>query len=109
MRCLLFNGRDRGLPAGGLRLPQKACNVGFPALHRQAERRFAFTGGVHIGALGEQQQVFGNLYGMDVYAAESLTENDQIAFNAGSHTEVIKMAYKDFERLVRPRVVSFTT
>ena len=52
---------------------------------------------------------FGNLYGMDVYAAESLTENDQIAFNAGSHTEVIKMAYKDFERLVRPRVVSFTT
>ena len=52
---------------------------------------------------------FGNLYGMDVYAAEALTENDQIAFNAGSHTEVIKLAYKDFERLVQPRVVSFTT
>src|SRR5712692_10875178 len=33
---------------------------------------------------------FGNLYGMDVYAAEALTENDEIAFNAGSHTEVIK-------------------
>ena len=52
---------------------------------------------------------FGNLYGMDVYVAESLTRNDEIAFNAGSHTEVIKMAYEDFERLVRPRVVSFTT
>jgi Ala-tRNA(Pro) deacylase len=52
---------------------------------------------------------FGNLYGMDVYAAEALTENDQIAFNAGSHTEVIKLAYKDFERLVQPKVVSFTT
>ncbi len=52
---------------------------------------------------------FGNLYGMDVYVAESLTDNDEIAFNAGSHTEVIKMAYKDFERLVKPRVVSFTT
>src|SRR5215470_17937432 len=50
---------------------------------------------------------FGNLYGMDVYAAESLTENDQIAFNAGSHTEVIKMAYRDFDRLVQPRVMSF--
>ena len=52
---------------------------------------------------------FGNLYGMDVYVAESLTRNEEIAFNAGSHTEVIKMRYEDFERLVRPRVVSFTT
>src|SRR6476620_2799113 len=43
---------------------------------------------------------FGNLYGMEVFVAESLTNNDEIAFNAGSHTEVIKMAYKDFERLV---------
>lgn len=52
---------------------------------------------------------FGNLYGMEVYAASSLAENANIAFNAGSHTEVIKLAYKDFERLVRPKVVSFTT
>src|SRR5216117_1113033 len=44
---------------------------------------------------------FGNLYGMDVYAAAALADNDEIAFNAGSHTEVIKMAYKDFERLVQ--------
>jgi len=52
---------------------------------------------------------FGNLYGMEVYVSPSLAEDDQIAFNAGSHTEVIKLAYKDFERLVRPKVVSFTT
>src|SRR5437899_1289655 len=52
---------------------------------------------------------FGNLYGMDVYVAESLTDNDQIAFNAGLHTEVMKLAFKDFERLVQPKVVSFTT
>ena len=52
---------------------------------------------------------FGNLYGMEVYVAESLTDNEEIAFNAGSHTEVIKLAYKDFEHLVRPKVVSFTT
>jgi Ala-tRNA(Pro) deacylase len=52
---------------------------------------------------------FGNLYGMEVYIAESLTQNDEIAFNAGTHTEVIKMRYADFERLVHPRVVSFTT
>src|SRR5437763_1176808 len=52
---------------------------------------------------------FGNLYGMDVYVAAGLAENNEIAFNAGSHTEVIKMAYQDFERLVKPKVLSFTT
>ena len=52
---------------------------------------------------------FGNLYGMEVYAAESLAANTEIAFNAGSHTEVIKLAYRDFERLVHPRAMSFTT
>jgi Ala-tRNA(Pro) deacylase len=51
---------------------------------------------------------FGNLYGMDVYVAETLTDNDEIAFNAGSHTEAIKMRYKDFDRLVQPKIVSFT-
>src|SRR6185436_19439059 len=52
---------------------------------------------------------FGNLYGMDVYVAESLTGNDEIAFNAGSHTEVIKLTFKDFEKLVKPKVMAFTT
>jgi Ala-tRNA(Pro) deacylase len=52
---------------------------------------------------------FGNLYGMEVFVAESLTENVEIAFNAGSHTEVIRLSFKDFERLVKPKVVSFTT
>jgi Ala-tRNA(Pro) deacylase len=52
---------------------------------------------------------FGNLYGMDVYVAPSLAEDEEIAFNAGTHTELIKMSYKDFERLVKPKVLSFTT
>ena len=52
---------------------------------------------------------FGNLYGMDLYVAEALTRNDEIAFNAGSHTEIIRLRYHDFERLVHPHVVSFTT
>jgi Ala-tRNA(Pro) deacylase len=52
---------------------------------------------------------FGNLYGMEVFVAESLTYRPDIAFNAGSHTEVIKMHYHDFERLVQPKVLSFTT
>ena len=52
---------------------------------------------------------FGNLYGMEVYAAPSLEADEQIAFNAGTHTEVIKMAYADFARLVEPNVAAFTT
>ena len=52
---------------------------------------------------------FGNLYGMEVYVAPSLAEDDEIAFNAGTHTELIKMSYQDFERLVKPKMVSFTT
>jgi len=50
---------------------------------------------------------FGNLYGMDVYVADDLTEDEQIAFNAGSHTELIRMSYSDFERLVQPKIVRF--
>lgn len=52
---------------------------------------------------------FGNLYGMDVYLSDALLDNEQIAFNAGSHTEVMKVAFDDFERLVNPKVVNFTT
>jgi Ala-tRNA(Pro) deacylase len=52
---------------------------------------------------------FGNLYGMEVYLAQPLTEDEEIAFNAGSHTELIKMPLHDFERLVKPKVANFTT
>jgi len=51
---------------------------------------------------------FGNLYGMDVYVAASLAEDEEIVFNAGSHTELIRLAYRDFERLVKPKVAGFT-
>ena len=51
---------------------------------------------------------FGNLYGMEVFAAESLAEDEEIAFNAGSHRELVRMAYKDFEKLVKPKVAKFS-
>lgn len=50
---------------------------------------------------------FGNLYDLDVYVAESLTEDEEIAFNACSHRELIKLAYTDFEKLVKPKVLRF--
>jgi len=50
---------------------------------------------------------FGNLYDMPVYVDQSLAEDEEIAFNAGSHKELIQLAYADFERLVRPQIASF--
>ena len=50
---------------------------------------------------------FGNLYGMQVFAAKNLPA-DEIAFNAGSHTELIRMSYKDFESLVQPKIADLS-
>jgi Ala-tRNA(Pro) deacylase len=52
---------------------------------------------------------FGNLYGLPVYVAGSLTEEEEISFNAGTHTEVITMRYEDFEALAKPVVLDFIT
>lgn len=51
---------------------------------------------------------FGNLYGVDVFVAEKLTEDVDIAFNAGTHSELIQMKYKDFENLVKPKILKFS-
>ena len=50
---------------------------------------------------------FGNLYGMKVFASRNLP-TDELAFNAGSHTELITMSYKDFESLVQPKIVDLS-
>lgn len=51
---------------------------------------------------------FGNLYGMDVYVADTLKDDEEIAFNAGTHTELIRMAYEDFVKVVNPKIAEFT-
>ncbi len=59
--------------------------------------------GCELGAMPP----FGNLYDMEVFVAEDLAEDEEIVFNAGSHTELIRMKYSDFEDLVSPVVVQF--
>jgi Ala-tRNA(Pro) deacylase len=49
---------------------------------------------------------FGNVYGLPVWVDEELAANPQIVFNAGTHTELVRLAYRDFARVVAPRVVS---
>ncbi len=51
---------------------------------------------------------FGNLYGISVYVEPSLAACPEIIFNVGSHRETMKVAYADFERLVRPQVIDFS-
>ena len=50
---------------------------------------------------------FGNLYGLEVWVAARLAAAEELAFNAGDHTELIRMAYRDFDRLVQPQVGQF--
>jgi len=51
---------------------------------------------------------FGNIYGLEVFVAESLAEEEEIAFNACNHTELIKMSFSDFEKLVKPKRIKFS-
>ena len=51
---------------------------------------------------------FGQLYGMKVFVDSSLPTADHIAFNAGTHDELIQIAYDDFERLVQPTCAELT-
>ncbi|MDP6119017.1 MAG: YbaK/EbsC family protein [Planctomycetota bacterium] len=48
---------------------------------------------------------FGNLYGMQVFVAEHLSEDEQIAFNGGNHSELIQLSYEDFQHLVQPKMI----
>lgn len=51
---------------------------------------------------------FGNLYDMAVYADESLAENEEITFTAGTHRELVRMAWQDLVQLVNPTLASIT-
>ncbi len=51
---------------------------------------------------------FGNLYDVPVYVAETLAEDEEIVFDACTHSELIRMKYADFVRLVKPGVGHFT-
>jgi len=92
-----------------------AYNVSFPLLKEA-------TGATEIGLASEDEfkglfsefeigamPPFGNLYGLEVFVAKSLAEDTEIFFNAGTHSDLIKMTYETFARLVQPKVLRFST
>ncbi|HLK34869.1 MAG TPA: YbaK/EbsC family protein [Terriglobales bacterium] len=86
-----------------LRLLREAAGAKTVALASEAEFKDAFPG-CETGAMPP----FGNLYGIPVLVEESVTRDREIVFNAGSHTELLRLAYEDFARLVGPKVLKFS-
>jgi len=88
-----------------LNLEQLRKFAGAQAVALASEEEFKSTfPDCEIGAMPP----FGNLYGLRVYADKTLAEDEQIAFNAGGHAELIQLAYRDFERLVAPAVADLS-
>ncbi|MEG3789112.1 YbaK/EbsC family protein [Lysobacter sp. CCNWLW3] len=82
---------------------REASGAQYVALASEAEFKERFPE-CEVGAMPP----FGNLYGLEVYAADSLAGEERIAFNAGSHRELMRIAWSDFEQLVHPRVAALT-
>lgn len=82
---------------------QRSVKAGHVDIASEADFKSLFPD-CEVGAMPP----FGNLYDMEVYVAEQLTDDEEIVFNAGSHTELVRMTYKDFARLVKPTVISLT-
>lgn len=60
--------------------------------------------GCEVGAMPPM----GNLFNINTYVAASLVEDGEIAFNAGNHTELIRMQYNDYEKVVNPKILRFS-
>lgn len=71
-------------------------------LEEEREFRSLFPG-CEVGA----EPPFGNLFQLDTVVDMALTDDGEIAFNAGSHWQTIKMRYEDYIRLVHPQVAQF--
>ena len=72
------------------------------SIGKEADIKRAFPD-IEVGAMSP----FGNVYGVPVAADRTLGESEEIVFNAGSHTDTIKMRYRDFAALVKPKTGAF--
>jgi Ala-tRNA(Pro) deacylase len=88
-----------------LKIDMKALREELPFKHVDlaSEKEFAaLFPDSEIGAMVP----FGNLYQLSVYVDPSLSADEEIVFNAGTHVDTIKMKYQDFERLVQPKKIN---
>ncbi|MBT3201402.1 MAG: YbaK/EbsC family protein [Phycisphaerales bacterium] len=50
---------------------------------------------------------FGNLYYMDTVVDQHLADDEEIVFQAGSHSQSVRMRYTDYQSLTKPKVADF--
>lgn len=86
-------------------LEKLAAAAGVENVCLASEQEFeALFPGCETGAMPP----FGNLYGMDTYVDVMLQEDDEITFNAGTHAQVTRLAFGDYEKLVQPTLYDFS-
>jgi Ala-tRNA(Pro) deacylase len=104
------------------RLDGKLVMLVMPSTHAVSFQRVEQATGAHKAELASEPSFepifadcevgamppFGNLYDLDVYMADALAGNQDIAFNAGSHSQLIRMACQDYIALVKPKIVKLT-
>ena len=105
-----------------VKLDGRMVMVVVPASHRVSLQKLKEAAGAAKAELASEEEFcelfpdcspgamppFGNLYGLDLIVDQRLSEDAEIAFNAGSHTELMRLPYKDFESLVHPKVLPLT-
>jgi Ala-tRNA(Pro) deacylase len=85
-----------------LQISQLAPALGAHAARRAEEPEFGpMFSDCELGAMPP----FGNLYGLQVFADVSLAQEESIVFQAGTHTDTMRIKYADFVRLANPRMV----
>lgn len=108
-KCVLVN-TDRGpvlavLPAAqliDLKQLKALLKAKTLAIGKEADIKQQFPD-VEVGAMSP----FGNLYQVPVVMDRALGESEEVVFNAGSHTDTIKMRYQDMVGLITPKLGSF--
>ncbi len=90
---------DHRVDFGKLKTALKLSDV---RLAQEPEFRDLFPG-CEVGAMPP----FGNLYGLPVHVDGTLEKDEEIVFNAGTHTLTARMAFRDFVKLVKPVIADF--
>lgn len=83
-------------------LPRLARAVGVAQAVLASEAQFqGHFPGCELGAMPP----FGNLFGMETYVSRDLSQAQEIAFNTGSQSEVMLLAWQDYAHLAKPQVI----
>jgi len=108
VKCVMINGDGKHFMVAtsanhriNMDKLKKVLGVIKVRLEQESEFRELFKD-CEVGAMPP----FGNLYDIPVLVDRALYGDDEIAFNGGNHTSVVKMSFTDFEKLVKPKKVN---